>query len=387
MLRQHRDVVGPIPQGRHLDRDHVDTPEKICAKRARGHEHCQVFVGGEDHPGIDRMRARAAHRLEPQILKDSEQFHLHRRRRSGNLVEKDSAAVGLQEFPVAVGGGAGEGAGNMAEKFAFQKRLAEAATRHFHKPSLAAAAHPVHLAGHERFARSALSGDEQGGRRIGEAGHEVEHATNCGGFAQEFWSRWSVVPRRRGTAGGSGHRTIDRGEQIVVSKRRAHECIRDNRGIGRTRHRHRHHQRGIRRPVAQCGRDATGSAGGKHAVDDTGVVVVASQQRQRLGDMADGAGVPSQAAEPLGGVRGHAAVVINDEQAAPAGAVIGRGDGADHGAFLRGCEDTACWTRRCDPGCAPLAKTEGFYVDLFSVPDEGTDDFFHAQRGALEKSP
>ena len=121
VCREQRHVGRPLAERRHLDGHHVDPPVQIGPKPARRHQVGKVFVGGQDHAGVDRMRSRSADRLELHVLQHAEELHLHGWRRRGDLVEEDRAAVGLKELAVAVAGGAGEGAGNVAEELAFEQ--------------------------------------------------------------------------------------------------------------------------------------------------------------------------------------------------------------------------------------------------------------------------
>ena len=160
MIRQQRDVTGPVPERGHFDRDHVDPPEEVGPKAAGGHERGEVFVGGQDDAGVDGVGLPAAHRLEPQVLQHAQQFHLHGRGCGGNLVKKDRAAIGLQELAVPVGGGTGEGTGDMAKEFAFEERFTEATAGHLDEPFSAAAAAAVDLASQQRLSGAALARDE-----------------------------------------------------------------------------------------------------------------------------------------------------------------------------------------------------------------------------------
>ena len=99
---------------------------------------------------------------------------MHRRRGRGDFVEEDRAAVGEQELPIAVAGGAGERAGHVTKQFALEQRLTEAPAGHLHESPLAAAA-AMDLPGKQRLAGTALAGDQDRGGRGGDAVDDVEN--------------------------------------------------------------------------------------------------------------------------------------------------------------------------------------------------------------------
>ena len=78
MLDQHRDVLAPLAQRRHLDRNDVEAIEQILAKLAVGDQLAQVAVGGGNHAHVDALRALGAERLELALLQHAQQLRLHR---------------------------------------------------------------------------------------------------------------------------------------------------------------------------------------------------------------------------------------------------------------------------------------------------------------------
>jgi len=184
VVGEERDVGRPVAQRRHLDRDHVDPPEEVGAKPARGHESLEVLVGGEDDAGIDRVGPRAADRLELQRLQHAQQLHLERRRRRADLVEKDRAAVGLEKLSRPVPHGPGERPRHVAEEFALEQRVGHAAAGHFNEPARAAAL-PMDLAGEQRLAGAGLAGHEHAHRRAGHPFDDVGDPPHGGMRAEQ----------------------------------------------------------------------------------------------------------------------------------------------------------------------------------------------------------
>ncbi len=108
MLGQERDIAGPLAQGRQFDVDHVDAVEEILAEAALGHRLRQVVVRGENDARIDAMRLIPADGFELELLQHAQQLHLQARAGGADFVEKNRAAIGLQEFSDLVAGCAGE---------------------------------------------------------------------------------------------------------------------------------------------------------------------------------------------------------------------------------------------------------------------------------------
>ncbi|MFM8702479.1 MAG: hypothetical protein ACKOHG_01180, partial [Planctomycetia bacterium] len=63
----------------------------------------------------------------------------------------------------------------------------------------------MNLAGQQRLARAAFAGDEQRGRRVGQALHEVVHPPHGGRRAEQPGGRRGGQGSRGASAGG-GHR-------------------------------------------------------------------------------------------------------------------------------------------------------------------------------------
>ena len=90
-----------------------------------------------------------------------------------DFVEEDRAAVGLHELAHLVAGGAGEGAGHVAEQLAFQQRFGQRPAGHFDEGLVAARAAAVDGPRDHRLARAALAGDQHGGPGVGDAVDDV----------------------------------------------------------------------------------------------------------------------------------------------------------------------------------------------------------------------
>ena len=91
VLGEERDVLGPLPQRRHPDREHVEPEEEVGAEPPLAHRFLQVPVRGRYHAGVRPQRLAAAHPLELALLQHAQQGDLDRRRQLAHLVEEDRA--------------------------------------------------------------------------------------------------------------------------------------------------------------------------------------------------------------------------------------------------------------------------------------------------------
>jgi hypothetical protein len=73
---QPRDVLGPLPQRRQHDGEHVQAVVQVGAKGAVGDHPGQVAVGGRHQPHVHLDRLGAAQPLELLLLQDAQQLGL-----------------------------------------------------------------------------------------------------------------------------------------------------------------------------------------------------------------------------------------------------------------------------------------------------------------------
>ena len=175
VVHQRRQVFGPRGKRRHLDLEDPQPMVEVDAKPPgfkSGHE---VAIGGCDHPHIDRPRGRCADGRDCAILEHAQELGLHFERRFADLVEQERAAVGLLEEPAAIGRGAGEGAADMAEEFAFDHARREGRQAGGDERAIATAAVRMDGTGGELLAGARLARDQDG--QIGGGGHRdlLEH--------------------------------------------------------------------------------------------------------------------------------------------------------------------------------------------------------------------
>ena len=101
------------------------TTSRRCSRSARkppsATQLLQVLVGRGDHAHVDADQFAPADAEELALGQHAQQPRLQRQRHVADLVEEQRAAVGLFEAAGVAARGAGEGAGFVAEQFAFQQ--------------------------------------------------------------------------------------------------------------------------------------------------------------------------------------------------------------------------------------------------------------------------
>ena len=85
----------------------------------------QVFLGGGDHPDIQRDQLVAAQTLNHALLQQTQELDLYIQAHAFDFVEEQCPAIGELEFADTAFLRAGKGAGFMAEQFAFDHRLGQ----------------------------------------------------------------------------------------------------------------------------------------------------------------------------------------------------------------------------------------------------------------------
>src|SRR5438270_3439630 len=122
VLRQRPDVLGPVPQRRDDDAQHVQPVEEIGAEAPRVRCIANGAVGRRHDAGVHRAgpaRPQARHRA---LLQRAEELRLQVERQLDDVVEQERATVGQLEFPrAAARAGAGECPGLVAEELALEQ--------------------------------------------------------------------------------------------------------------------------------------------------------------------------------------------------------------------------------------------------------------------------
>jgi hypothetical protein len=120
-LREQRDIVLPLAQGRKLNGNDVQAIEQVLAELPLVHHVPEIDVGRGDDPNIDLDRFHAAEPHEVAFLDDPQQLGLGLERDVADLVEENAALVRQVEEPLLRIDGAREGAFHVTEEGGFEQ--------------------------------------------------------------------------------------------------------------------------------------------------------------------------------------------------------------------------------------------------------------------------
>ena len=175
MAGQRRNVAGPFPERRQLDRHDVDPVIEVLAEFPLLDQLDKIMVGGGDDPDIELDHALAADAVDLAGLERAQQAGLGVHRHVADLVKKQRAALGLLEFARRAGDGAGEGALFVAEQFRLDQLRRN--RRHIDRDERAVFPVPetVDGLGHQFLAGAGFAQDQHGEVILEEAG---DHPVN-----------------------------------------------------------------------------------------------------------------------------------------------------------------------------------------------------------------
>src|SRR5216684_621849 len=108
VFNQQPHVFQTLAQWRNLERDYIQTKEKIAAETAQFHFHVQPPVGGGDNPYVDGHRSVTSHRLETLLLKYAQDFRLNSRAHIRDFIEKQGCPISQFELAFLCRRGPGE---------------------------------------------------------------------------------------------------------------------------------------------------------------------------------------------------------------------------------------------------------------------------------------
>src|SRR5215471_4579936 len=130
MIRQERDVIGAIAQGRKLEWNNTDTVKQIFPELVFCHHFGKISIGCGNYSNVYRNFLGSSNSADRPLLQDTQQFHLHREARVAHLIKKDGSLVRNFEQPLLVRRRAGKSSSHVAEELALQQGLREGAAIH-----------------------------------------------------------------------------------------------------------------------------------------------------------------------------------------------------------------------------------------------------------------
>ncbi len=178
-IHQEGDVLAPLPQGRQEDGHHVDAEVEVGAELVLLHHLFQVAVGGGDEAHVHLVGPGAPHPLELLLLQHPQQLGLEGGRDVADLIQEQGAPVGQLEAPLALVGGAGEGALLVTEELGLQQGLGQGGTVELDEGAVPAAAQVVDGPGDDLLAGAGLAPQQDSGlarRGLVHIGEHLLHA-------------------------------------------------------------------------------------------------------------------------------------------------------------------------------------------------------------------
>ena len=166
-VHQQRDVVAPVAQGRHADREDVEAEIEVLAERAVAHRVAQVDVGGGDDAHVDLAHPRVADALDLALLQRAQELALGGEAQRADLVEEQGSAVRPLEPARARDGRAGEAALLHAEQLRFGELLGDRGAVDGDERAVRALREPVQVVGEDLLADPAFAEEQHGRLRSG----------------------------------------------------------------------------------------------------------------------------------------------------------------------------------------------------------------------------
>src|ERR1700748_2141645 len=176
---QSGNIGASFAQRRYRDSKHVETEIKVLTETSRCDCFRKVGIGERHQASVHAKRIGAAKPLEGALFDHAQQLSLHAGGKRGDFVEDNCATLRHFEAALLASDGAGKGSALVAKKFGFDELSRKAGAINFQKWSVATRAVLMNPACELIFSSSALAGNEQRGRRLGELSGKLKN-TNRG---------------------------------------------------------------------------------------------------------------------------------------------------------------------------------------------------------------
>ena len=184
-LREERDVVDPLPERRHQNRNDTEPVVEILPEPARGDLRLEVLVGGADDPHVHLEGLFTADAFEGTFLEDPEELDLHRHAEIGHLVEEDRPPVRELEPALAIPDRSGEGALDVAEELALEEAIRKGAAVDGNEVALRPSALIVNRFRHQLLSGATLAEDHNRNVGVGNLPNGVEDLVHRRGVAHD----------------------------------------------------------------------------------------------------------------------------------------------------------------------------------------------------------
>ncbi len=181
VLGEQGDVLAAVAEGWEVEGEDVEAVEEVGAEAVGAAGFVEVGVGGGDDADIGLAGFLGAEAAELLFLEEAEEFDLGGQGEAVDFVEEEGAGLGQFDEAGAAAGGAGEGAGFVAEEFVFDQVVGDGAAVDGDEGFVGAGAEVVDGAGEDLLAGAGFTGDEDAGVALGDGRDLAE-------FGEEGWA-------------------------------------------------------------------------------------------------------------------------------------------------------------------------------------------------------
>ena len=171
--RQLGEILEPIAQRRHPDRDHVEPVVQVLAEPAVLDRLVEIDVGRGNEAQVRLDRVHAADSLDLLFLDRPQQLCLQLVLQVADLVEEQRAACGQLELAELLPDGAGEGTLLVTEERALDQVLGNRREVHRHEWRVWSARLPMDEAREQFLSGAALAEHKDGGRDLRHLLHQL----------------------------------------------------------------------------------------------------------------------------------------------------------------------------------------------------------------------
>src|SRR5580692_490432 len=172
MLHQQRNILRTLPQGRNVDRKHIQAIVEIAAKLLLQYHSFQVTMCCGHNAHVNFLRPRASQAFEFTLLQGAKELWLQLERDIADFIQEQRALMGYLKPADLLRDGAGERSPFMAEQFTFEQPGRDGSTVELNEWSRLARTVTMNGARDKFFAGAGLAQQEDS--RIS-AGHGFDH--------------------------------------------------------------------------------------------------------------------------------------------------------------------------------------------------------------------
>src|SRR3990172_2587369 len=162
MINKQRNIVLPLPERRHLERDHAEPVVKVLAEAPVLHGALDVLVRRRDHAHIHGDRGGAADTVNVPLLENAKYLLLKVDPQVADLVKEQRPAVRKLELSFFNFNGPGKRSFHVAEQFALDQVLGNRRAVHGNEQALRPEAVVMDPLREEFLSRAGLAGDKDG---------------------------------------------------------------------------------------------------------------------------------------------------------------------------------------------------------------------------------